>query len=380
VERLASGLRINSSRDDAAGLAVRELIRADVAMFRQASKNAMDGINLLQTAEGALAASDEILIRMKELAEQASNDTYSTAQRTIMNDEFAELMSEVTRIANSTAYNEKKLLAAAGVTVNIHLGGTDKIAITSAAMTATGLGLTSVVAVKEVWTHSTYKASADNIYVAAVDITDTTDDLLDFLFSAGGDSTEVDIGGYASTGITLNELVAEINDPSSGANYAMADAYFDSTYNAYRLRITSSTAGDSTLTFSVAGAAISQLDGTAGNWIGDAASTDGSDSSGTATLNSATNAETALGVVTTAIGTKDSYRAQLGYWMNRLSAATTVLNIQSENLLAAESRISDVDVATEMAAMTRNQVLAQAGIAMLAQANSMPQMTLTLLR
>ncbi len=377
VERLASGLRINSSRDDAAGLAVRELIRADVAMFRQASRNAMDGINLLQTAEGALAASDEILIRMKELAEQASNDTYSTAQRTIMDSEFSELMSEITRIANSTAYNEKKLLAASGVTVNIHLGGTDKISITSAAMTATGLGLTSVAAVAEVWTHSTYKASADNLYIADTDITDTTDDLLDFLFSAGGDSTEVDIGSYAASGITLNELVSAIN---TGAGYAMADAYLDTEYNAYRLRISSSTAGDSTLTFSAAGAAISQLDGTAGNWIGDAASTDGSDASGTATLNSATNAEAALAVVTTAIGTKDSYRAQLGYWMNRLSAATTVLNIQSENLLAAESRISDVDVATEMAAMTRNQVLAQAGTAMLAQANSMPQMALTLLR
>ena len=117
-----------------------------------------------------------------------------------------------------------------------------------------------------------------------------------------------------------------------------------------------------------------------GNYIGSGPTTDGSDASGTATLNSATNAEAALGVVTTAIGTKDSYRAQLGYWMNRLSAANTVLSIQSENLHAAESRISDVDVATEMAAMTRNQVLAQAGTAMLAQANTMPQMALTLLR
>ncbi|HDY65615.1 MAG TPA: hypothetical protein ENH84_05215 [Phycisphaerae bacterium] len=377
VERLASGLRINSSRDDAAGLAVRELIRADVAMFKQAARNAMDGVNLLQTAEGALAASDEILIRMKELAEQASNDTYSSAQRTIMDSEFGELMSEISRIATSTAYNEVELLSAAGTTINIHLGGTDKLAITSAAMTAAGLGLTSVAAVKEAWTHATYKSSADDIYVAAGDITDTTDDLLDFLFSAGGDSTEIDIGSYAASGITLNELVAAIN---TGAGYAMADAYLDTTYNAYRLRITSSTAGDSTLTFSAAGAAIGQLDGTAGNWIGDAASTDGSDASGTATLNSATNAEAALTVVTSAIGTKDSYRAQLGYWMNRLDAATTVLNIQSENLLAAESRISDVDVAVEMAAMTRNQVLAQAGTAMLAQANTMPQMALTLLR
>ena len=97
-------------------------------------------------------------------------------------------------------------------------------------------------------------------------------------------------------------------------------------------------------------------------------------------LTTATGAQAALSTIETAITTKDIYRAKLGYWMNRLSAAESVLGIQAENLMTAESRISDVDVATEMAEMTRTQVLAQAGVAMLAQANSMPQMALTLLR
>jgi flagellin len=97
-------------------------------------------------------------------------------------------------------------------------------------------------------------------------------------------------------------------------------------------------------------------------------------------LTTATGAQAALTTIETAINTKDTYRAKLGYWMNRLEHAESVLNIQAENLMMSESRISDIDVATEMAEMTRTQVLAQAGVAMLAQANSMPQMALTLLR
>ena len=106
---------------------------------------------------------------------------------------------------------------------------------------------------------------------------------------------------------------------------------------------------------------------------------DGTDSSSLTEVDTAAKAITALATLTTAINTKDAYRAKLGYLMNRLESAVTILDIQAENLLAAESRISDVDVATETAALTRNQVLAQAGISMLAQANTMPQMALQLL-
>jgi flagellin len=102
--------------------------------------------------------------------------------------------------------------------------------------------------------------------------------------------------------------------------------------------------------------------------------------SGSANVSTATAAQTALGLVDTAIQLKDSARASFGYMMNRLESTNEVLNIQAENMMAAESRISDVDVATEMAALTRNQVLAQAGVSMLGQANTMPQMALNLLR
>jgi len=248
IERLSSGMRINSAKDDAAGLAVRELIRADIAVLRQGARNAQDGISMLQIMEAAMASIDDALIRMKELAQQAATGTYSDQQRRIMDNEFQEMAAEITRIATKTEYNTTAMLASATGSQIIHFGVSSageesSITVSSIDATAAALGIDS-----------------------AIDLT-TTD-----------------------------------------------------------------------------------------------------------------NASDALTTVTTAIQIKDSARASFGYSMNRLEMSTAVLNLQAENMLGAESRISDVDVATEVAALTRTQVLAQAGIAMLAQANAMPQMALTLLR
>ena len=244
VERLSSGLRINSAKDDAAGLAVRELMRADIAVLQQGARNAQDGISMLQTMEGAMATIDDALVRMQSLAEQAATGSYSSAQRYIMYQEFDEMRQEIDRIAGATKFNAIGMLDNSS-TVSIHFGEltSDKIDVTGSDMTSAATGL--------------------NI-----------------------------------TGLSIDTTVS---------------------------------------------------------------------------------AKAALGTLDTAIGTKDTARAKFGYKMNRLEGTVSVLNVQSENLLAAESRVSDVDVATEMAEMTRNQVLSQAGIAMLAQANSMPQMALTLL-
>lgn len=245
VERLSSGLRINSAKDDAAGLAVRELMRADIAVLEQGARNAQDGISMLQTMEGAMAVVDTNLVRMKQLAEQAATGSYSDAQRTLMNSEFLEMAEEIERIANATSFNNIFLLNSASQSITIHFGGsTDYITVPGTDMTQSGLGITSAVV----------------------------------------------------------------------------------------------------------------------------------------TISNAASARAALATIDSAIAIKDTARAQFGYKMNRLEGTITVLNIQRENLMAAESRVSDVDVATEMADMTRNQVLAQAGVAMLAQANTMPQMALTLLR
>ena len=246
VERLSSGLRINSAKDDAAGLAVRELMRADIAVIEQGARNAQDGISMLQTMEGAMATIDEALIRMQQLAEQAATGSYSEAQRTIMDNEFDEMRSEIDRIAGATKFNDIQMLDnSASITIQFGELTSDKIDVTGSNLTASAMAI--------------------------------------------------------GTG----------------------------------------------------------------------------DSIGISTAASARDALTAL---ETAIGTKDTARAKFGYKMNRLEGTVSVLNIQSENLKASESRISDVDVATEMATMTRTQVLAQAGISMLSQANSMPQMALQLLR
>jgi len=245
VERLSSGLRINSAKDDAAGLAVRELMRADIAVIQQGARNAQDGISMLQTMEGALATIDDILVRMQALAEQAATGSYSSAQRSLMHNEFDEMRQEIDRIAESTKFNGITMLDNS-TTVSIHFGEltTDKIDVAGSIMTSA-------------------------------------------------------VGGLAITALTIDN---------------------------------------------------------------------------------AASAKAALATLDTAIGTKDTARAKFGYKMNRLEGTVNVLNIQSENLMTAESRVSDVDVATEMAEMTRNQVLAQAGISMLAQANAMPQMALNLLR
>ena len=245
IERLSSGLRINSAKDDAAGLAVRELMRADIAVLKQGTRNANDAISMLQTMEGAMAVIDNALIRMKELAEQASTGSYSEQQRRIMHNEFSQMMEEIDRIAGSTEFNSINLLnsSAASNTATIHFGSDETIDINSVNVTSAALGLDSAVTI-------------------------------------------------ANPG----------------------------------------------------------------------------------------DAQTALGLVNDAIIAKDSARAMFGYMMNRLESTSEVLGIQKENMMAAESRVSDVDVATEMAALTRNQVLAQAGVSMLSQANMMPQMALSLLR
>ena len=244
VERLSSGLRINSAKDDAAGLAVRELMRADIAVLEQGARNALDGISMLQTFEGAMGTIDEALVRMKQLAEQAATGSYSTAQRAIMNSEFGEMAAEIDRIAGGTAFNGNTLLNSANATIAIQFGATttDKIDVTGSDMTSSALSLA------------------------------------------------------------------------------------------------------------------------------------------TASISQVASANAALLTLSTAITTKDTARAKFGYKMNRLESTISVINNQAENLMAAESRVSDVDVATEMAQMTRTQVLSQAGVAMLAQANSMPQMALSLLR
>lgn len=370
VERLSSGLRINTAKDDAAGMAVSELVRADVAQLQQGSRNAQDAISMLQTAEGALGADDDILVRMKELAQQASTGSYSSGQRTIMNNEFQQLAQEITRIANSTQFNQISLLNNT-TTYSFNVGSTDTIDVQAQNMTATGLGLGSTGSAESV-TFNTGTANPNLTGFVTSD--DGSGGAGAFTIKFGGEAA-VTINFAAGTSYSLNQVAQMVNTASQTASsYNAASVSYNADTNQYFLKISAKANGvaapDLTGSTQVGWDTVATDFTTAAGSAGAAVSIDGADGS---------NATTALTALTTAITNKDLYRAKLGYMMNRLQSAANVVDIQAENLQTAQSRISDVDTATETAALTRNQVLAQAGIAMLAQANSMPQMALKLL-
>ncbi len=276
TERLSSGLRINRAADDAAGLAIRELMRSDIKVLQQGIRNAQDAISMIQTADGALSVIDEKLIRMKELAEQAATGTYTSVQRLMIDSEYQQMASEITRIAKATDFNGIKLLD--GTLSSSHTNPADWINDHN----GSGLDATGPLKVH---------------------------------FGTGNNSAE--------------------------------DYYF--------IAINSATA-------SALGV---------GNSI--------SSSSAGYTVSTQSAAQAALGALDEAIQSKDKIRAALGALQNRLENTVSNLSIQAENLQAAESRISDVDVATEMTEFVRNQIIAQSGVAMLAQANSLPQLALQLL-
>jgi len=398
VERLASGLRINSAKDDAAGLAVRELIRADIAVLQQGSRNASDGISMLQTMEGAMGVIDDNLIRMKELAEQAATGSYSAAQRTIMNSEFAEMADEIERIAGATKFNDISMLNASTGSVQIHVGTTSTIDINKVNMTKSGLGINTGVELHSL----TFDGTVANTTTATILTVAEAPITMKIQFDNGG-VNEDSIGVELTAGkYTIAGLSAEINALTSALGYDGAG--IDKSYNmastvtntdgSYSLKLSSRLAADG-LTIQVKTAKAADTiadyafagDGTsASNIASDAYADVAANNYATDTIEGGVNISTAsaaaaaLVAVTAAINTKDTNRASFGYKMNRLESTISILDIQAENLMSAESRISDVDVATEMATLTRTQVLSQAGIAMLAQANQMPQMALTLLR
>lgn len=245
LEKLSSGLRINRAADDAAGLAISEKMRGQISGLNQASRNAQDGISLLQTAEGALNETHAILQRMRELAVQSRNDTNTNDDRAQIQLEVSQLISEITRIASTTQFNTKGLL----------------------------------------------NGSAD-----------------------------------------ATPLVLQI-----GANEAQVMSF-----------------------------TITSMDATA---IG----------VNTITISTATGASQAISGVDAAISRVSTCRANLGAIQNRLEHTINNLGVASENLTAAESRIRDVDMALEMAKFTKQQILIQAGTAMMAQANQSPQAVLKLL-
>ncbi len=363
VQRLSSGLRINSAADDAAGMAVSSSMAANVAVLQQGSRNTQDAISLLQTAGGALGTDQSLLTRMSQLAEQSSTGTYTDAQRTIMNNEFQQDLAQITQNANAANFNGVNVLTSGNtVTFNTGLGTGNTISFTGADMTASGLGLGN-------------PGTASTETVSTGTITDPNATVLTGIVGNGtysfqfGSEPAVSTTFTAGTTYSLNDIANAINTASQAASGYNAATVVDNNGN-YSLQVSAQNVGAST--FNVT----SNTQGTLGAF----SSTVGTAASGSIDISSAGDAATALTAVSTAINNLNTYNSTLGYMSNRLSAASNVVNVQAENLQSAESDITDVDTATETTNLATNTVLTQAGIAMLAQANTMPQLALKLLQ
>jgi flagellin len=285
-----------------------------------------------------------------------------------MNNEFTQLAAQIDAIANAPGFNGIKLLdATAAAAYSISLGDGTTIDLNTADMTTTGLGIGGV---KAAGTYQTWVADETANWVTVTtggNFTIAVDDT-----TPADDDYTLTVALTAAT-YSMQDIADAVNAVSrADRDYNAASIVTDDVTGLKTINIEAQTGGTGSVTMGGTVVTTGTLLETDANWLKTAGS-------GTA-VDISTDATTAITLIEAAIVTKETFRAELGMMMNRLEAAKSVNDIQAENLAAAESRISDVDVATEMAALTRGQVLAQAGVSMLAQANSMPQMALQLLR
>lgn len=348
LERLSSGLRINKAADDAAGLGISEKLRSQIKGLSMASRNAQDGISLIQTAEGALSETSSLLIRMRELAVQAASESITDNDRENISREMDQLKDEISRIATTTEFNTKKLLdgslkvtkAAVDATVEVKSGSaivTGATGTVSADATyqvklvANGASIDAVIS---------SSAGATTATVSGVDATSGTATLEGITFTVATAAT-ADIGKVAYVK-AFDNIAAQTEDTSLeyqiGANVGQTTKVGIASMTAESLGV----AGISVDTMLKSQDTISQLD--------------------------------------RAIGWVANERSSLGAVQNRLEHTITNLGVAGENLSASESQIRDVDMAAEMTSFVRDQIMMQAGVSMLAQANSSPQMILNLLQ
>lgn len=353
MEKLSSGFRINRAADDAAGLSISEKMRGQIRGLKQASRNAQDGISLIQTAEGALNETHSILQRMRELVVQGGNlGTNQTADLTAIQDELDELTAEINGISERTAFNGKTLLdgqlaGANALTFQIGANQDQALTLEIGDMSATGLGLEGGP-VDEVLGVYTIDFSGVNA--------DVTIDGVTLKYDADGDGT-----ASFKDAATLATLI--------GNTSALSDVYTVSE-DANTISLTQKV-GSATAPTVSAGFTVNTT--TAGQAAGTSTGID------VTTFTSSTDFDTAVGVIDQAIEDVSAERSKLGANQNRLEHTISNLDNARENLQAAESRIRDLDMAEEMMAFTKNNILQQAATAMLAQANMAPQSVLQLL-
>lgn len=361
LERLSSGSRINSAKDDAAGLQISNRLTSQINGLGVATKNANDGISIAQTAEGALQESTNILQRMRDLALQAANGSNSKTEREALNAEVSELKTELNRIANTTTFGGKKLLDGSF--------GTETFQVGSAANESVSVKL------DEMSTKS-LDASYASGTVAATAVSGTITFASDAASASGTVSIDVNGNGWSASrkleatvevGDSKEDVAQKvatlINDASIGIS---AFAQSDGSINYISSNAVSGAASETAVSLSVNGAA-------------QTAAADATQTVDEIDLLSIEGAQKALLTIDGAISAIDSQRAGLGAIQNRFESTISNLQNIAENASAARARIVDTDYAAESANLAKNQIMQQAGTAMLAQANQLPQAVLSLL-
>ena len=334
TEKLSSGYKINRAADDAAGLAISEKMRSQIRGLDKASTNASDGISVVQTAEGALNEVHAMLQRMNELATQAANDTNTSIDRSQLKLEINQLTSEIDRISSSTQFNTMNLLDGTFAEKNLQVGALcgQKIEISIKPMNAAGLGLT-------------VKTS----YVVSQSIDYATDE-----------SRGINTFARASHGWIKGWSKASIASAPEGT---VVGQWKTSTipYNVNNALVASTFASDTTIALKSFSKARPE------------------DVAKVLSVSSFENAGATMKLVQNAIDLVSTQRANLGAIQNRLEHTIANLDVTSENTSSAESRVRDTDMAKEMVTYSKNNILAQAGQSMLAQANQSTQGVLSLL-
>lgn len=453
IQRLSSGLRINSAKDDAAGLAISDRMTSQINGMTQATRNANDGVSMSQTAEGALSSSGDILQRIRQLAVQSSNATNSSSDRQALQTEVGQLNSELNRIATTTTFNGQSLLDGTMGTANFQVGadanqlisasganfttasyGNNTKAGGSAAVAAANGNTAGAIVVAGSQGKATYTAAAGasaktiaagiNNLTSQTGVTASAKTDVNLQGMTASASYTLDISSDNSSAATVSFSVGAgttADDYSAGIsaiNAQTAKTGVTAAYDSVNGGIKLSNANGNDIKIAnkndTTGSAISmtsfKADGTAntatvlaantgvGTAVGaitmdsaksfSATDASGSGLAGASTLQSVASldittfdgAQAAIKIADAALTSVDGQRAQYGALQSRFSSAISNLATSTENLSASKSRITDTDFASETANLTRGQILQQAGTAMLAQANSLPNGVLSLLR
>jgi flagellin len=381
IQRLSSGLRINSAKDDAAGLAISERFTTQIRGMNQAARNANDGISLAQTAEGALGEVGNNLQRIRELAVQSRNATNSTDDRAALQKEVDQLKSEINRVADTTTFNGTKLLDGSFTAQAFQVGANQGETIDIAAIADANIDqLGSWKAASAIATTS---AAVGTITGGSVAGTTTTDynyalkvdgvDLFTKTVATGATATSIVTGAELDTAWAT--FAAANTGYTLSGTFAGGDAVISKT-DGTTLAITQTSTGGAggTVTAATYGAGFV---GSSSNGKAAGAAMTGFAGLDISTVGGADNAILAMDA---ALKSVNGARADLGAVQNRFQSVISNLNTTSENLTASRSRIRDADYAKETAELSRTQILQQAGTAMLAQANQATQGVLSLLR